>query len=313
MWAQKIQSMQGRQFRSKKWSPVTSTNYSDYTQYRFHVIFWTPPYDVWSDRVVGADFINGFPGNEWLRFCGPFETDTGIENINRPGTYLRWANVGGAAGPGRPPAGGFFPVMDNNTSLPSGIVIRTPKEYLKITWHQVPAIGLTGKSGWGRPRNMNPYQGYVNEVSFPPSYISLDANNNPVGDLTPEIEKYPAETLLFLKPTKVAEAAPVAPELMSPFLLKHIPRTFRVTFHFLFFDPPTDPRPAANGTHYPAHVGHNGAPLPGSASGLGANSGDYFYRVSTALDGSDNFNGNPANRLYPLFNPIRLWFFTYPY
>jgi hypothetical protein len=311
MWAQKIGSIQGRKFKAKRWSPVTATSYAEYSQVRLTVLFWTPPYDVWPDNVVGADFVNGIPGFEWLRFTSPPTGEAGIENIVRPGTFLRWANVG-AGSPGFPPGTGYFPAVNGSTAIPSGIPLRVPKEYVKVVWHQVPAIGLRGKSGWGRPGNINSFLGRVNSAAFPPIYVGQDAvTGNPALVATPAAESYPAETLLFLKPTVEEETPPVAPELISPFLLKHVPRTYKVTFNMLFFDPPTDPRPGGGNTSYPLHVGHNGLPMPGSGAATG--NGDYFYRVSTASNGVENVNGRPANRLYPLFDMRRLFRFTYPY
>jgi hypothetical protein len=262
LWATKIGSVQGRKFKSKSWSPAAGRSFALYSHLRMRVLFSAPPYFVKSDAAVGANPAGGVQGAEWHRYVS-FEEDTQIENITRRGNTFRWAKVG--------PNNALPPGIAANQPLDVGLIRRVPKALLKIHWHQVPALGLVGPSGWGRPFNLLNMMGRVNNRTFPP-------------DLGVGEDPYPAQTLLFLKPTRTPETVPVPPEYISGNLTL-IARSFHVTYLILYFDPPTDQ--VTQGANPPR--GHNLAPHPGGTN-------PFFYLIT----GDTAANSPRADfRLYP--------------
>lgn len=124
MWAEKITKVLGRQFQSKKWNQLTARSYSEYNYYRIDIAFSIPPYEIFSDSVIGVNpnSANGLVGGfEYLRYLS-FDSHAGVENITRQGQYLRWANVGG----NYTTAGGnpiTITAGQNSEAIPAGSVV----------------------------------------------------------------------------------------------------------------------------------------------------------------------------------------------
>jgi hypothetical protein len=283
MWASKIGNVLGRQFKSKKWSPVTSLPYSEYNYYRLTILYTTPPYEVRTDTQVGADPVGLTQGAEFLRFTQMEDPEAAIENLTRQGAYLRWTNNS---------PGGYPPGAAGNIAIPGGgINIRVPKLYYKFTWHQVPKVGLFGTIGIARPTNIMNCMGKINGFAFPQDYPDW---------------QFPPDTLLFLKPTWKAETVPLTSDLMGDVNATYMPRTYRVTFHCLYFNPPTQPFGGVENRGYPPVVGHNGVPAPGS---------QFHFRVTMNAGNLENQGINTSNPKYRLYKPCNiasLWFLTYP-
>lgn len=188
--------------------------------------------------------------------------------------------------------------------FPGGVTVRTPKVYYTFTWHQVPGLALFGRSGFGVPLNLVNAVGRVNDFYWPTRYV-INTNGTFQIAVVPEIERFPPETLLFLKYNVKPETIPVSADLISPLITGKIPRTYKVEFETLYFNPrvndgkgfrysniPPNPSTFGTGSPYPI-VGHNGAPFPGTSD---------FYRLSTAANTLDRDTlGRPMNRLYSLF------------
>ncbi len=294
MWAMKIGSVQGRQFKAKKWSTVplvsfggsltagggVSIPFSEYGYYRINILFTIPPYNVLSDAQVGTNPANLIAGEEWNRFVS-IEADTGEENISRPGSTLRWSRIGGSLPFGQAAVNG----------IPFGMIVRTPKIMYTWTWHNVPGWGLLGPKNWGTPKNLIRGIGKVNSSFWP-------------GDAVSTLSSAPPYTLLFLKPKWIPENAPVDPTRLgigSGFnaYTSYSPRTYKVLMPVVYFDPDPNPGMTADNRPWP-RPGHNGAPNP---------SDGYFYFVTT--DRINNVDSN-VNHLYRVYDFWKLFSLNYP-
>jgi hypothetical protein len=275
LWATKIGSVQGRKFTSKSWSPAAGRSFALYSHLRMRVLFSAPPYRVLTDAQVGASATNLTQGAEWNRWCH-IEEDLEIENITRRGNSYAFARVG--------PGLTLPPGIAARQRLDIGIIRRVPKAILKVHWHQVPALGLFGPSGWARPINIRGAMGKVNDGKFP---TDLGAGEDP----------YPAQTLLFLRPQFTMETLPVPPEYVNGNLTL-LARSVHVVFWLLYFDPPVDT--VTQGPQMPQ--GHNLVPHPGGSN-------PFFYLITSDLT---NNSMDPQFRLYPQWPFETLFKLNYP-
>ncbi len=275
LYAAKIISRRGRPndagvLGRKVVDATSGMSYFRYNVQRLLIQFGCPPFTILSDITV-----SGFGATrEFYRYVEK-GAEFSVENITKKGRTFKWAKVTptATANFGLPPG-----EVETNV-LPFDFVIRTGKAILKWTWHQVPGVALFGFNGSQVPTNIMNAIGKVNDAPFP------------------DVNGFPAGTLLFLPPRFIAEDGPIEP-IIAGVPPGFPPRVYRIEMNVSYFNPATYPNWNGVGTSYPFH-GHNLQPSP-SVTAM-----PYFY-LSTADANSATNTGAFVYQSYDFGKIFRL-------